>query len=261
MNSDTSDTPKNVALLIITTSNKRDEWKCIKDSYLYNLTLKTFLLTYDKEHTYKFYIGIDKNDRIFDNSEHQDEITRFSKVFLNVEFEFVVYDAKVKKGHCTLMWNILFKKAYENKYDYFYQCGDDIIFTTKGWVNDSIKVLKNNNDIGLTGPVNNNNRILTQSFVSRKHMDIFGWYFPEEIKNWCCDDWYNLVYSPNYLYPLNNHYAVNNGGKPRYDINNDPNFVGNNQDAFSNNLNNLRLETKILADTHKKIIEDYIKLH
>jgi hypothetical protein len=261
MNSDTSDTPKNVALLIITTSNKRDEWKCIKDSYLYNLTLKTFLLTYDKEHTYKFYIGIDKNDRIFDNSEHQDEITRFSKVFLNVEFEFVVYDAKVKKGHCTLMWNILFKKAYENKYDYFYQCGDDIIFTTKGWVNDSIKVLKNNNDIGLTGPVNNNNRILTQSFVSRKHMDIFGWYFPEEIKNWCCDDWYNLVYSPNYLYPLNNHYAVNNGVKPRYDINNDPNFVGNNQDAFSNNLNNLRLETKILADTHKKIIEDYIKLH
>ena len=253
-----SDKPKKIALLVITTSNKRDEWKCIKDSYLYNMTIKTFLLTYDKEHTYKFFIGIDEKDRIFDNPYNQAIITKFSKAFQNVEFEFVVYNHTVLKGHCTLMWNILFKKAYNDNFDYFYQCGDDIIFATKGWINDSIVILKNNNDIGLTGPVNNNNRILTQSFVSRKHMEIFGWYFPEEIKNWCCDDWYNLVYSPNYLYPLNDHYAANNGGNPRYDINNDPNFTGNNQGAFSNNLNKLRLETKILADTHKQLIDEYI---
>jgi hypothetical protein len=251
-------TSEKIALLIITTSNKRDEWKCIKDSYLYNMTLKTFLLTYDKEYNYKFYIGIDKNDRIFDNPDFQSEITRFTKAFSNVEFEFIVYDTKVEKGHCTLMWNILFERAYKDNCDYFYQCGDDIIFTSKGWVNDSIKILKKNKDIGLTGPVNNNSRILTQSFVSRKHMDIFGWYFPEEIKNWCCDDWYNLVYSPDYLYPLINHYASNNGGKPRYDINNDPNFIGNSQGVFSNNLNKLRFETKILADKHKTLIEEYI---
>ena len=248
-----------IAMLIITTSNKRANWTTIKDSYLYNMTLKTFLLTYDKEHKYKFYIGIDANDRIFDNIKQQEEITRFTKAFPNIEFEFIVYDnKKVPKGHCTIMWNILFKKAYDNDYDYFYQCGDDIVFRTKGWINDSIEMLKNNNNIGLTGPINNNNRILTQSFVSRKHMDIFGWYFPEEIKNWCCDDWYNLVYSPNYLYPLNDHYASNNGGNPRYDINNDPNFTGNNNAIFSNNLNKLRLETKILADTHKQLIQKYI---
>jgi hypothetical protein len=158
-------TSEKIALLIITTSNKRDEWKCIKDSYLYNMTLKTFLLTYDKEYNYKFYIGIDKNDRIFDNPDFQSEITRFTKAFSNVEFEFIVYDTKVEKGHCTLMWNILFERAYKDNCDYFYQCGDDIIFTSKGWVNDSIKILKKNKDIGLTGPVNNNSRILTQSFV------------------------------------------------------------------------------------------------
>ena len=258
-----SDKPKKIALLVITTSNKRDNWKCIKDSYLYNMTVKTFLLTYDKEHAYKFYIGIDQGDRIFDSPDNQATLTNFTKVFPNVEFEFFVYNNTVSKGHCTLMWNILFKKAYNDSFDYFYQCGDDINFSTKGWINDSIVVLKNNNDIGLTGPVNNNNRILTQSFVSRKHMDIFGWYFPEEIKNWCCDDWYNLVYSPNYLYPLNDHYASNNGGNPRYDINNDPNFTGNNHAIFSNNLNKLRLETKILADTHKQLIQKYInsKIH
>ena len=248
-----------IALLIITTSNKRDEWETIKDSYLYNMTLKSFLLTQDKDYKYKFYIGIDEDDRIFDKIYEQDYIKNFSKAFPNVEFEFIVFDNnKVKKGHATLMWNILFEKAFEENYDYFYQCGDDIVFKTSGWINDSIKTLQKNNNLGLTGPINNNNRILTQSFVSRKHMEIFGWYFPVEIKNWCCDDWYNMVYHPNYLYPLHNHFAENNGGKPRYDINNDPKFVGNNTETFSKNVSKLRQETQDMANRHKILIMKYL---
>ena len=256
-----SEDKSKVAFLIITTSHKRDNWVTIKDSYLHNMTLKTLLLTQDKEHDYKFYIGIDANDRIFDKKDQQEQITRFSKVFPNLEFEFIVYDNnKIPKGHHTIMWNILFKKAYDDGFDYFYQCGDDIIFRTNGWINDSIKMLKSKNNIGLTGPINNNNRILTQSFVSRKHMEIFGWYFPREIKNWCCDDWYNMVYRPNYLYPLNNHFAENRGGEPRYDINNDRKFTGGgNQMVFSMNLQKLRHETQQLANEHKKLIEKYIK--
>ena len=249
-----------IAFLIITTSNKRDNWVTIKDSYLYNMTLKTLLLTQDKENLYKFYIGIDANDRIFDKKDQQEEIMRFRKAFPNIDFEFIVYDNnKIPKGHHTIMWNVLFKKAYDDNYDYFYQCGDDIVFRTKGWINDSIKMLKSKNNIGLTGPINNNNRILTQSFVSRKHMEIFGWYFPEEIKNWCCDDWYNMVYHPNYLYPLNNHFAENKGGAPRYDINNDKKFNGGgNQMVFSMNVQKLRASAQELANKHKKLIEKYI---
>lgn len=255
-----NDDKSKVAFLIITTSNKRDNWVTIKDTYLYNMTLKTLLLTQDKEHLYKFYIGIDANDRIFDKKDQQDEITRFSKAFPNLEFEFIVYDNnKIPKGHHTIMWNVLFQKAYGDGFDYFYQCGDDIVFRTKGWINDSIKMLKSKNNIGLTGPINNNNRILTQSFVSRKHMEIFGWYFPKEIKNWCCDDWYNMVYSSKYLYPLTNHFAENRGGEPRYDINNDRKFTGGgNQMVFSMNLQKLRHETQQLANEHKKLIEKYI---
>jgi hypothetical protein len=77
---------------------------------------------------------------------------------------------------------------------------DDISFKTKGWVNDCIKVLQANKDIGLTGPLNNNNKILTQSFVSRKHYELFGFYFPEEIINWYCDDWINIVYKKLYVF-------------------------------------------------------------
>ena len=90
-------------------------------------------------------------------------------------------------------------------------------------------------------------------------MDIFGWFFPKEIKNWCCDDWYNMVYHPKYLYPLYNHVAVNMGGQPRYVINNDGKFRGFNQMTFVNNVKKLRLETQNLANKHKVLIEKYIK--
>ena len=247
-----------IAMLILATSKNRDAWVNIKDSYLYKMTLKSFLLTLDKEHEYIFYVGIDKDDRIFDKKYEQEHILNFSKVFKNVEFVFVTME-EIPKGYVTLMWNKLFEDAYKRDCNYFYQCGDDMEFKTKGWINDCIKVLKSNNDIGLAGPINNNNRILTQAFVSRKHMDIFGWFFPKEIKNWCCDDFYCKLYHPKYLYPLQNHYAVNMGGQPRYDINNNPRFSGPNQMTFANNVQKLREEAFKLADKYKPLIEKYIK--
>ena len=248
-----------ISLLILATSKNRDSWNSIKETYLFNLTLKSFLLTLDKEHQYLFLIGIDKNDRIFDNSTQQREVTRFSKVFTNVQIKFITMDNDIPKGYVTIMWNNLFKIAYDLDYEYFYQCGDDILFETKGWINDSINKLKLHNDIGLTGPINNNNRIMTQAFVSRKHMHIFGFFFPPEIKNWCCDDWYNMVYHPNYLYPLYNHRSHNMGGQPRYDINNNPNFNTGSHFTFSKNVNDLRQYANSLASKHKIFIENYIK--
>lgn len=244
-----------VALTIPCTSKGRDQWKSIKDSYLFNLSIKTFLLTQDKEHEYCFYIGYDHDDRIFSKKTEQDFIINFKKAFNNVDFKFI--SLQVEKGFVTKMWNILFKKAYDDGFEYFYQCGDDISFKTKGWINDSIKALKNNNGIGISGPINNNNRILTQAMFSRKHMDIFGYMFPEQIKNWCCDDWYNLVYKPKHFFPLGNHYCSNDGGQPRYTINQDNKFVNN----FNNNLMRLRKGTNILANKHKKLMNDYINAY
>ena len=133
-----------------------------------------------------------------------------------------IINKSIQKGYLTKMWNLAFKEAYNDNCDYFFQCGDDIEFKTDNWVNDCIDVLQKVDNVGLTGPINNNQYILTQSFVSRKHMDIFGYYFPEEIINWFCDDWYNGVYKKmNAFYPLQNHYCANIGGYPRYDINNE----------------------------------------
>jgi hypothetical protein len=125
-------------------------------------------------------------------------------------------------GHLTLMWNDLFKRAYNYGCDYFIQCGDDIIFQTKGWINDCISTLQKYNNIGVTAPLSDHNILLTQTFVSRKHMELFNYYFPPEIINWYCDDWINNIYKLlNRFFPLDQHKCINIGGNPRYTINND----------------------------------------
>ena len=155
------------------------------------------------------------------------------KVMINIDINFVYMD-NIPKGHLTVMWNKLFKIAYDDECEYFFQCGDDIEFKTNGWVEDCISKLQENNNIGLVGPVNNNPRILTQSFVSKKHMELFGYYFPPEIINWFCDDWITKVYYPEYFYQINN-YIINVGGQPRYEVigeifnPNDPTFCACNR--------------------------------
>jgi hypothetical protein len=242
-----------IALLIPCTSNRRELWKDIKDTYLYNFTLKTFLLTMDKQYNYTFYIGYDKDDRIFSKKSEQEIIIRFNKVFNNVNFKFV--ELNVEKGYVTKMWNILYKQAYLDNNEYFYQCGDDINFKTKNWITDSIEILKKNNDIGISGPINNNARILTQAMFSRKHMEIFGFLFPENIKNWCCDDWYNWIYQPNNFFPITNHFCSNDGGQPRYNINGDANFNIN----ASEKVQKLRLSVAKMVEKDKLLIAKYIK--
>lgn len=238
-----------IAILIPSTSKGR-KWSNYKESYLYGKTLRSFLLTYEKEHEYHFYIGIDEGDLIYDNPTVKHEIIRFVSVMKNIQLEFV-YMSGIAKGHLTVMWNRLFTKAYNDGYDYFFQCGDDIEFKTVGWINACIEALNQSNQLGVTGPINNNSRILTQTFVSRKHMSLFGYYFPPEIINWCCDDWINDVYkSVGALYPLSNHYCVNIGGYPRYEINNDSTIHFN----FSYNVRKLREHcAKIVARDVKRV--------
>jgi hypothetical protein len=230
-----------IGILIPSTSNKRN-WQSYNDTYLYNITLKTFVNSVDTadeqetKYLYVFYIGIDRNDPVLDTTSFRDEINNYISGIKNVNLEFqYIYMDEIVKGHLTVMWNRLFKKALDDNCNYFFQCGDDIEFKTNGWLKECIKVLKNNNDIGLTGPRNNNPRILTQSFVSRKHYDLFGYYFPEDIINWCCDDWINEVYKGlNAYFPLDQYLCVNIGGDPRYNINNDSNFGYNFQEKFKN---------------------------
>jgi hypothetical protein len=119
-----------IGILIPSTSHGRN-WTSYKESYLFSLTLKTFLLTYDKEHEYIFYIGVDRGDPIYDNPEQISHFKRFIGIMKNTTITFLKMDG-IAKGHLTVMWNRLCDLAYSEGCDYFFQCGDDICFRTNG---------------------------------------------------------------------------------------------------------------------------------
>tara|TARA_Y100001958_G_scaffold157996_3_gene154593 strand:+ start:1622 stop:2362 length:741 start_codon:yes stop_codon:yes gene_type:complete len=225
--------------VLIPATSKGHSWQTIKDTFLYKYSLTSFLLTRSEQYTYTFYIGIDRDDPVYDLPENKKHFERICSIMTGVSIEFMYMD-NIPKGHLTVMWNVLFKKAYDDGCNYFIQCGDDIIFKTKGWIEAGINKLQTSSNIGVCGPLNNNPRIITQSLVSRKHMDIFKYYFPPEIINWFCDDWINEVYaSQNKLYKLEEHFCINAGGQPRYDINNEVNYSSD-QNEYKKSLHNMR---------------------
>ena len=202
-----------IAFLIPSTTKNRS-WKKIEETYLYTVFGESFLNTLSDGIDYSIYINIDIDDPIYSKKEEKEKFERFIGEKAEIKW---IDDGKVQKGFLTLMWNYLFEKALEDNNEYFYQCGDDIWFENKDWIKDCILQMKKQNDIGICGPMNPPNyRILTQTFVSRKHYEIFKCYFPVQIKNWWCDDWINYVYYPNYVTKLKNLNAVNKGGEPRY---------------------------------------------
>jgi len=217
------------------------------NTFFYNILLKSFIKTACKEYNYTIYLVVDDDDPIYSNPEQRGKIISFVKLLNNTELIFISSNG-INKGHVTEMWNRAFKMAYDDNCEYFYQCGDDIEFMDKGWVSACVNKLKDNNDIGVTGPLDwgrelfkrknnpNHKLLLTQTFVSRKHMEFFGFYYPPEIINWWCDDWITLIYSnKNLFYQMSNHRIINKGGQPRYT----PVGAGSQKDSMSNICNKL----------------------
>lgn len=211
-----------VCVMIPVTSRDRN-WKCFKETDLYNIFFKSFLLTYNKEIPHLICLAIDPDDKLF-NSIKKD-IEDFVTIMKNCKIHFISTKG-IEKGHVTEMWNRCFEYGIQESYDYFLQCGDDIEFYTGGWENHFIHYLQNHQNIGICGfsdlnrlQYNPNDRLLTQSFVHSTHYEIFGHYFPKQIKNWGCDDWITEIYrkTDNCYYSLT-HTISNKGGNPRYDI-------------------------------------------
>lgn len=209
-----------VAFLILMTSRKTS-WKSFHDSHFINIFMPTFLKCCAIENfDTHIFIGIDENDPIFDT----EDFTNFLQTYKDfLTFHVIKFTSDIKPGHVTVMWNKLFEVAYahEKQIHYFYQCGDDVAFLSTGWLEMCIEILKVFNGFGAVGPQVDNmekSRILTQIMVGRKHMEIFGYFFPPEITNWFCDDWINKVYNAKYALYTIPKFIKNMGGKERYDI-------------------------------------------
>ena len=172
--------------VIIASTSKNCTWSSPQECYL-NSTLNSICETVQDFLSLRIYVGIDEDDPFYKNERNRS----FFETNYNVQFMIT----SAAKGHVTKIWNELAKKAISENCEYLFQCGDDITFHRSGWLEECKYVLKSKQNIGMTGPLTNqNSQIITQCFVHRTHYDILGYFFPEEIKNWFCDDWINELY-------------------------------------------------------------------
>ena len=231
-----------ICVIIPVTSRNRD-WKNFNETYLFNYFCKTFFEYYNPDIKHLILLGIDDDDKLFNNINIKNDIKKYIQDKQNVEIDFISTNG-IKKGHTSEYWNRLIKEGINRDYEYFLQCGDDIEFYSS-WENDFIKKLQSNNNIGVIGFAdilrlknNKNDKLVTQSFVHKTHYYIFNYFFPSEIDNWGTDDWLTGVYklSDNLFYDLN-HKIKNSGGKPRYTP-----------------LDNRKLWNELIQKDYKKII-------
>jgi len=215
---------KKIAILIPTTSKKRN-YKDMKDSDLFKYTISSFLKTYDSEHSYTFFIGIDDNDEFYTHKIRGEFIHILG--LYKIDCKFIEF--KPCEGNVVYIWNQLFNKAclHPIRYDYFHQTGDDINYLDSGWVNQSILELERLNNIGVVGPTDWGRRqqcpedyLLTQTFVSKEHFNIFGYYFHPYLRNWFCDNWITEIYRHRDLMKQIPQRILNLGGEERYVIDN-----------------------------------------
>ena len=82
-------------------------------------------------------------------------------------------------------------------------------------------------------------KIITTDKIRKVAIEMFKNFFPEEIRNWLCDDYITELYKPYYLFPAKNAMLVNMGGCERY------------KPVIDNDL--VDLKTKYV-ENHKKII-------
>lgn len=231
---------KVVALLVPVTSRRRSD-KSVLESPLINILLPSLLSSITQADvelfTYRIYIGYDAGDALYDSKESEEQL--FDVLKQSLQREKMLDDAATclvtlecvrceNTQHSPAhVWNHLFRKAYDQNSDYFYQIGDDCRIVDANWTQTFVGTLARQNDVGVTGPKDfglwNHTDFMTQSFVSRKHMQIFDYFFPWEITNWSCDTWINEVYSPTHKIIQTQHRVENtpppkNAPKTRYTV-------------------------------------------
>lgn len=203
--------------------SRNQNYSSLEDTGFYKYLLPTFEKTRSPGYEYVFYLGFDDDDVFY--QQHRAELER--KGFKTLELKGCQH-APAKA------WSQIFKMAYDDGADYFYQLGDDTLLKTPGWTERFIEALQKNGNLGVAGPcdpVNHFNRvrlgrriILEISFVHRTHWEIHHTFYHPEIKNWYCDDWISEVYRPYGFFLFEDINFTNTNRQERYAIDHCPNF-------------------------------------
>jgi hypothetical protein len=212
---------KIVAIMVPVTSNRR-HYKKPADTDFMRALFPSLIRTIRKGDgfQYRIYLGYDQGDTFFDVASIREQFERELELRSQGLPISLVYKAcEGTSGKPVWVWNELCRAAHRDGCDYFYQIGDDVVMLSKDWATRFVNMLDDRDGLGVAAPLDLNNPYLnTQSFVSRRHFDVFGFYFPPAFVNWYCDDWMSQVY-PLFLSCRCLDIMVDNvGGDERYEI-------------------------------------------
>ncbi len=220
-----------IAFCIPTTSNDRD-WTEFNQSYLNRIIAKTIPKTYN----IKLFVGYDETDKLFSKPENRPDNIE------NILIEWIMFSENYKGNPCGI-WTSLGYEAVRQNYEYLMVCGCDISMPKNEiWLEVFINKLKENNNIGYSAGWSNNDQIPTQFLIHKKHLEIFGFIFPPQIRNWQCDNYIYDLYGK-YGNWLKDYHLLNVGGEPRY---------------TPDNCKNLK---DILVKKHRKTLFKYLNKH
>ena len=158
------------------------------------------------------YVGYDNNDRVFSSSSARNALERLHP---NLAFRWQSFAPD--KGNVVRIWNALARSAVQDGKTYLMVGGDDIVYpNSPAWMHLLRSSLRAQHNVGWASGFSGNERIATQFLVHKTHVQMLGWVFPPQIRNWYCDDFLNEVYPEKYRAWLKHIRMPNAGGTERY---------------------------------------------
>ena len=194
-----SNVPQNEnTIAICTLARSKPRWTVFKDSDLYRFFLKsTYKTTQPPVEGFDvmIHVGINTDDYFF--VDRIEEGMRLVGTEFGMNITFHKFDVAEQD---SIPMNSLMQSAANTGAQYLVRLNDDTEIMTKRWITRSVNQLQSFSppNIGVVGPTcrEGNTAILTHDMVHRKHIDIFGSYYPKILKNWYIDDWISSVYGP-----------------------------------------------------------------
>lgn len=167
------------------------------------------------------YIGFDHGDAHYENEHNLKHHIRVLEGLIGEKPLRVHFIRLPKTGWLSLLWSLLFQRAmHTGQADYFYQVNDDLLITKSGWLTQFTTVLDAHDGFGVVGPnderIGDGCEVLTQAMVGRRHYDIFGRFYPLELRDWHTDNWITHIYTSRYAYCFPEHTVTNGFSGTRY---------------------------------------------
>jgi hypothetical protein len=173
----------------------------IQETDLLLKMLPSYLDTADTQAFYhRLYLGT-QVDATVDAALQSDEFKAYVEAQWNkYRVPIEIYRQPLSPGLVDLgaKVNFLALKAHNDGCDYLAFGLSDLVFktTTPGWDHLFVNAVKRHQNWGWAGETAYQSgwHVSYLNFVSRQHIDLFGYFVPPVLKNWFMDDWLRDVY-------------------------------------------------------------------